>query len=77
MLKNALLLLLLTASMAFAQNDSPQFHLKMLLDGRFIVTGKSKAGWMVHLVKGDMAETVMIHRHCFDWLNLQCLFQLH
>ena len=45
MLKNALLFLLLTASLAFAQNDSPQFHFKMLLDGRFIVTGKEQS-WL-------------------------------
>lgn len=36
---------LLTASLAFAQNKHPQFHIKMLLDGRFIVTDKEQS-WL-------------------------------
>lgn len=43
--KNALPLLLLTASLAFGQDEHPQFHIKMLLDGRFIVTGKDQS-WL-------------------------------
>jgi hypothetical protein len=39
------LVLLLTTSLAFAQEEQPQFHIKMLLDGRFIVTGKEES-WL-------------------------------
>ncbi|HEY7162516.1 MAG TPA: hypothetical protein VH815_14715 [Acidobacteriota bacterium] len=41
----ALAILLLTSSLAFAQQESPKFHIKLLLDGRFIVTGKEES-WL-------------------------------
>jgi len=38
-------LLLFTSSIAFAQDDLPQFHICLLLDGRFITTGY-EASWL-------------------------------
>lgn len=40
-----LAILLLAVSLVFAQDEHPQFHIKMLMDGRFIVTGKYES-WL-------------------------------